>query len=194
MTKRRFIACVLPCALLLAAVHAQAQEPQDSKRATEDRRIGLTLAYPGSGLSSGSIGVIWQTSNRLALRPEFFVSARFAADSANGGASDSWSFGATLTVLCYVGRKEGVSAYVGPRVSYSRASSGGGGTDTTNASYGAGVNAGLQYALTKRISVYGEAGLGYLFARYTYTGTSFEQKDASHGISSRSSLGLNLFF
>jgi len=193
MTERMAIIPVLVCGLLLAGVNARAQQPQDPKQTEDNRRIGLTLGYPASGSSSGVVGLIWEKSDRLAFRPEFSLSARFAGESVSSGATDSWALGAALTVVCYVSRSESLSTYVGPRFSYSWASSGGGGTNSRNAAYGAGVNGGVQYRLTKKISVYGEVGLGYLFTRSAYTGTPFGQTITSHNINSRSSLGLNLY-
>lgn len=194
MTRRWILMATLVCGLIVVARDARAQQPPDSEPGREGGRIGLTLAYPASGVSSGLIGLIWQASDRLALRPEVSISARIAGDSTNSGANDSWSLGATLTVLCYVGRREGVAAYVGPRLSYSWAWSGGGGTDTRNAGYGVGVNGGLQYSLTKKIVLFGEVGLGYLFTTYAYNGATYGQRNTSHSISSRSALGLNLYF
>jgi opacity protein-like surface antigen len=181
MTRCRLVGLVLACGILFTCVSAEAQEPR------QDRRFGLTVGYPSSG---GVIGLVWQTSDRTAFRPEFSLSSRFGGDNASGNAT---SVGLNLTVLRYVARKDGVNAYVGPRISYSRATQHSGAYESTNSAYGVGATVGLQYELTRRISVYGEVGAGYAYLRVTSSPTT-NPTVTSNQISSRSSVGLNLFF
>lgn len=176
MSGSRFARLPIVCAVLLTCAAAAAQEPP------ADRRFGLTVGYPASSSPAGGvIGLIWQRSDRLALRPE--VSFNSTTTSTN----HSWFVGATLTTLCYVHPKDGVIAYVGPRLAYTRSTSGG---SVVSSTYGIGGTAGLQYALTRRIGLYGEIGLGYAYARFS----SVSVGGGAHNISSRSSVGLNLYF
>ena len=194
MTWRRILTTAFCLALVIAAEDVRAQQPAGSARSQDRGRVGLTIAYPASSGASGLIGLIWHTSDRLAFRPEISIAARIAGESANGGANDSWSLGATLTVLRYVGLTEDVAAYVGPRFSYSRAWSNGSGSNTRNAGYGIGINGGLQYSLAKKIKLVGEVGLGYAYTTYAFNGQTYGQHDTVHSIGSRGALGLNLYF
>jgi opacity protein-like surface antigen len=196
MSRNRILTSTLLCGLVVLGGEARAQPPSDSGQGKEHGSVGLALAYPATGVSGGLIGLIWQTSDRIALRPEASITARIAGDSTITGPGHSWSLGTALTVLCYVGRREGVAAYVGPRFSFSGGQSNGGGGDTQTANYGVGVNGGLQYRLTKRIHVFGEVGLGYQYSTYSSTssGGTYSEHSTSHGISSRTAFGLNLYF
>jgi opacity protein-like surface antigen len=193
VTRRAGMLWALVLAVVVAAADARAQS-SDPPQAAESRQVGLSVGYPATGLSSAAFGLIWQTSDQLAFRPELSVSARFTGEAVGVVSGDAWSLGTTLTVLCYVARREGVAAYVGPRFSYSWSSSSADGTGNTSAGYGLGVNAGLQYRLTRRINLYGEAGLGYMYTTSTYTSETFGQSNTTHSINTRSSIGLNLFF
>lgn len=182
MKGRGLVQLLLACGLLLACVSAEAQEPR------QDRRFGITVGYPGS---SGVIGLVWQTSNRTAFRPEFSFSTRFAGE---GDTGDTTTGGITVTVLRYIARKDGVSAYVGPRFTYGRGTTRSNTAESVNSSYGAAAAVGLQYELTRRIGVYGEVGAGYAYAKNTSTTGTYSMKATTHSISSRGGLGLNLYF
>jgi opacity protein-like surface antigen len=182
MARCRIVPLMLACGILLACASARAQEPN------KDRRFGLTAAYPGSG---GLIGLVWQTSDRWAFRPELSFSARFHGENNN---TDSSTVGIAVTVLRYVAKRDNASLYVGPRLSYSRNSTTNGGVvNQTSSVYGAGVNLGLQYELTRRISVYGEVGAAYSYQRATSEGIT-PTPITSHAVTSRGAVGLNLFF
>ncbi len=188
MVRRGIAAVVVLCGVLLVCGNSYAQEPQ------QDRRFGLTVGYPGSG---GVIGLVWQTSDRTALRPEFSFTSRFAGANTTG---DSSQVGVTVTVIRYIAMKGPVTAYLGPRLSYSRSSSTGttspSGLSVTSAGsvYGAGAAIGLQYELTRKIAAYGEVGAGYSYLRSSTSGAVVSPTSTSHAIGSRGSLGLNLYF
>jgi len=181
MTRCRLVGLVLACGIVFTCVSAEAQEPR------QDRRFGLTVGYPSSG---GLIGLVWQTSDRMAFRPEFSLSSRFGGDNTSGNAT---SVGLNLTVLRYVARKDSAGVYLGPRISYSRATQSSGTYEAKNSAYGVGATVGLQYELTRRICVYGEVGVVYAYLRTTSAPTTHPTV-TSNQISSRSSVGLNLFF
>jgi opacity protein-like surface antigen len=121
---------------------------------------------------SGSFGLVWNVSEKVALRPEFYLaiaSGRADASSLTSGSASSstrWSVGASA--LFYVHRRDNLSAYLSPLFSYSRSKSNieeGSGmqmsSDNTMSGYFASVSLGLQYALNRRFGVFGEVGIGY---------------------------------
>ncbi len=187
MSERRFARLLISCAVLLAFIPpVLADEPQ--KPATDEPgRIGLTVAYPQS---TGLIGFVWEKSERLALRP----TVAFQGSAFDSSSSKTFSIAGSLSVLRYVGQKDSARAYVGPRFAYTHGwRSSAFGTDT-NSAYGVGGLAGLQYALTHRISVWGEAGVDYTFATAGGTAGGITTNSHTHNIASRSGLGLNLYF
>lgn len=192
MTGCRLARLLLACGILLICATAGAQEPR------QDRRFGLTVGYPSSSTSAaggGLIGLVWQTSDRTAFRPEVSFGARFAGENTTG---NSTAAGVTVTVLRYFARRDAFRAYWGPRFSYSRSTSSGVTSDSTSSAYGVGPSFGLQYELTRRIGIYGEVGAVYTYQHATITysipGPLPQSPVTSHAISSRGGLGLNLYF
>ncbi len=191
MFRTRIVGCLVACGtVLVCAAAASAQEPP------QDRRFGLTFSYPSSSVPPGSggiataIGLVWQTSARTAFRPEFFFTGRFAGENTSG---HSTAAGIALTLQRFLARKDNAHLYVGPRLGYSRSSSvSGSGSAGTSSMYSAGLTVGLQYDLVRRIAVHGEVGADYTYGRGTGGGPIVTT--TSHFISSRPSLGLELYF
>ena len=177
MSKNRILASTLLCGLVILGGEARAQQPSDSEQGKEHGSVGLTLAYPATGVSGGLIGLLWQTSRPVALRPEASISARIAGDSTITGQGQSWSLGTGLTVLCYVVRREGVAAYWVP-ASRSR------GDSRTEVeairkppAMGLASTVASSTVFTKKIHLFGEVGLGYQYS--TYSSTSSGGRTAS---------------
>jgi hypothetical protein len=178
----RLARMLLVAGMVIASVSAPAAAQQDVP--PEGRRLGLTVGYPSN---SAVIGVVWETPTRVTVRAELTAEGFHASNAYGSGGS--YSVGAAVSVLRDVARKENASLYVGPRFTYARRNGSG---STAESTYGAGATLGLRYALTRRISLYGEAGLSYTYTRnasYYAEGT-----ESYHAIGSRSGLGLNLFF
>jgi hypothetical protein len=139
--------------------------------AQERGQVGLTLGYPGS------VGLLWHASDAFALRPELFGTLR-SSDSTTASAtgemlpsssSEGWEIGTGMSGLFRLGQWEGVRAYLVPRITYSRSR-----TTTEPAgdafvaasqtevrTYNLGTSLGVQYALARRLSLYGELGVAY---------------------------------
>jgi hypothetical protein len=157
------IVAVATTALLLAPLVARAQD---------DPKVGVTMGYPSA------VGVIWQMSNRVALRPEFTwtrtsVDLPSTIDPVSGtvttsATSDSWQTGVGLSALFYVGRYDSLRTYVSPRFTFTRtsASSGLAGTAASTSSdgwvYSTSGSFGAQYGLGRHFGVFGEIGGMYV--------------------------------
>jgi hypothetical protein len=127
-------------------------------------KVGITAQYPTS------IGILWQASNRIALRPDVTFSGN-SSDSPDGIVNASaWNIGAEFAVPFYLKRYEHVRTYVAPRFDYgysrsrintSLASSAM--TSTGNSRWGAGVTGlfGAEYSPVTRFTVFAEIGFGY---------------------------------
>jgi hypothetical protein len=140
---------------VMACGTAQAQEPG---------KIGITMAYPAS------VGVIWDASKAIAIRPMI----TFGGTSSNGSAltsqSSSWNIGVNLSALLYMKKYDNVRTYVSPSYRYSHSSSsltpsttigGVSNIDASVNSNGAGGTFGAEYAPGSRVRIYGEVGFGF---------------------------------
>jgi len=140
-------------------------------RAQDDPKVGLTMGYPSA------VGVLWQMSNRVALRPEFTWS-RTSIDTpatidpqagvvSAGSTSDSWTTGFGLSALFYISRYQNLRTYVSPRFNYSRSSGSTGLTGMAESSssdtwlYSTSGSFGAQYGLGRHFAVFGEIGGNY---------------------------------
>ena len=88
----------------------------DRALAQEVRSLGLTIGYPAS------VGVLWQVSSRLGLRPELaldFSTTETAVDLPFSGtittSTDSWEAGVGISALILVRRWDATSFYITPR-------------------------------------------------------------------------------
>jgi hypothetical protein len=83
--------------------------------AQDTRSLGLVMGYPAV------VGVLWQVSPRIAIRPELTVETGTSesTSSSNFGtfrfSSDSWQVGGGVSALLLLHRADGLSLYVSPR-------------------------------------------------------------------------------
>ena len=96
----RFVLIIL--ALMAIGGPAQAQEKS---------HVGLTMSFPGA------VGVIWQATDGLAIRPDFVFSQSGATSL-----SSNLSVGVGVSALFYVEKWDNLRAYVSPRFGYQRSS------------------------------------------------------------------------
>lgn len=180
------------CLLVLGAGSAAAQDAP---------KAGITMGFPGS------IGVLWQVSERVAVRPELSFSL-FSSSTASTLAAldddqnDSWAFGTGVSVLFTVHKSDNLRTYVAPRFSYSRTSiDTGDTTESAGNDYSAAGMFGAEYSLSRRFSVFGEVGADYSWQKSTHTfsglptsapATTFTAK--SHTLSTRTGVGVILYF
>jgi hypothetical protein len=163
--------------------------------AQEKGKLGLTL--PG-------IGVIWHVTKDFAIRPNLGFSW-FSTTAGNGSQyasdSDGSSFTASVAGLFYLHSVGDLNFYLCPRYSYRRYT-----TDqtsvspsqtmsytTTNTGNGIAGLWGLEYALTKRLTVFGEIGLGYTRTKTTTT-LPFTLNPTTHGNDLSTTAGFGLHF
>ena len=132
--------------------------------AQDQRTVGITMGYPAS------IGVLWQLSDKVAIRPELSISG---ADSDANSASfvsetSSWALGTGVSALFYLHKYDRLRTYVVPRFTYSRTSNttstssfttSENTTTTTNTGFSGSF--GAQYSLGDRFGVFGEVGFGF---------------------------------
>ena len=172
----RLKSCTVRTAVLIATLstvmfHASPALPQDSGR------VGLVIGYPVS------VGVIWQITDRIAVRPDIeFGGGSSKFDIGLGGGTsttDSWHVGIGVSALLYMGKWEGLRAYVSPRASYTHSSTTiessaisitfpiptpitiRSTTMTTGTSQWVSGSFGAQYSLHRKFSAFGEVGFGY---------------------------------
>ena len=122
--------------------------------AQEAGQKGLTMGFPES------IGLLWHVTDKVAVRPEFGF-AHVTTDSNlpfTDGNVSSTSIGVGVSALFYLKDYDNLRTYVAPRWVYNHTDPGGGTTSSANTISGL---FGAQYALGKRFSVFGEAGLAF---------------------------------
>jgi hypothetical protein len=171
------IRSLMTCCVLLVASNAASAQPA--------KTVGVTMAYPAS------VGVLWQVSERLAIRPDFTV-AWTSTDSSSTAvstgpfppivfetSSEGYTLGFGVSALWTVARWDPLRAYVTPRVGYRRSSAtvtttttglppgvvGGIApvTERTNTTTGfeVGGSFGAQHSLSERFALFGEVGINY---------------------------------
>jgi len=162
MTVMRVTLVAVLAAFLPATLHAQ-----------DTPKIGLVMGYPPS------IGVLWQVSSALALRPEINLS-HVSTESRGGDLSGTSSpvttdqttgVGVGISALFYFAGRDSLRPFISPRFVYSRTSAsastnnntilGPSTSESTTSAYGMGGSFGAQYALGRRIGVFGEVGVSY---------------------------------
>jgi autotransporter-like protein len=175
--------------------------------------IGLSMGYPAS------IGVVWQVTDGIALRPEIGVtksSSEFIGSStsfSSGGVTttsststttDSWQVSAGLSALFYLSKHDALRTYVSPRWAYTRVSSTPSSTTGVQTGVVSGASGhtnfvsgsfGAQYALGDRFSVFGEIGLGFSRTVSSPFAGSFATIDSrASSLGTRSGAGVILYF
>jgi len=172
MTVMKLAALVLLTLLIPAALRAQ------------DRpTLGLVAGYPSS------VGVIWNVTGGVALRPEINLS-HVSGDSGGGDllgipspstTTDGTGVGVGLSALFYMGGKDSFRPYVSPKFTYTRTSTssstpstataiGASTSESSSSSYAASGSFGAEYSIHRRFAVFGELGASY--SRSTSSSTS----------------------
>jgi hypothetical protein len=146
---RRSIVAALACIVLFRSTAANAQDPG---------RVGVVVGYPSS------IGVEWQVSNPIAVRPA--LSFKNAHTEGPGVLSaDAHDLTAALSVLWCVRRADHVDFYVAPRIAYLRT------TTELNSSFDitsvSPILGSLPIAASSEIKTTGYEAAGLVGARYT---------------------------
>jgi hypothetical protein len=173
------------------------------------------MGYPAA------IGVVWQVTDGVALRPEIGVTkstSEFIGSSitfSSGGVpvtttttttTDSWQVSAGLSGLFYLSKHDALRTYLSPRWAYTRLSSSPSSTNSAATSVVTGTSGhanvvsgsfGAQYAISDRFSAFGEVGLAYTRNVSTpLVNSSFLTVggSTSTNLSTRSGAGVILYF
>jgi hypothetical protein len=169
--------------------------------AQDASRVGVAMGYPAS------VGVIWEATNRIAIRPEVtfsFVSGDSStATGTPAGTSRSWTVGVGASALFYLGGTGDLRTYISPRFSYGHNSSsselapGGSSSENAGSTYSVTGSFGAQYALGKRFSVFGEAGLAYAWQTSSFSSTAANvigTTSTANSVGTRTAIGVIVFF
>lgn len=177
-----------------------------SAGAQEGARVGLVMGYPAA------VGLQWQASSRIAIRPEVNLGRSSSEGTSTGGSqgsSSSWSTGVGVSALVYLGGKdEGLRTYVSPRFGYTHNSSTSNSVPSPAASayssentantYAVAGSLGAEYTLGKRFAAFGEVGLSYAHQDSTglqsTIGLSATGTSSASTVGVRSAVGVILFF
>ena len=198
----RFIPPLLASMMLAGVAHA------GDGQASDQLRAGVTIGYPAS------VGLIFQLTDTIALRPELSFSGSSADASLTTPVQSSTkdegsTIGVGLSALFYAARWDSLRAYISPRWSFSRASStittsipvivrlppqnsvSSTNTSTTNSVAG---SLGAEYSLGRRFAVFGETGFGYTRQTTSIAASQFHNENHLRSWGTRTGVGLILRF
>lgn len=193
-------AVVVGLALALCSTSAYAQQQQEP-------RVGIVMGYPAA------VGVLWNMTDRIAVRPELSVTRNTADSTTLSGVvsapqfatTEGWSVGFGLSALFYITHTDAFRMYVSPRFAYTRSTSnnsatGAGGTQvvTSNqsvtATYSGSGSLGAQYSLHRRFAVFGELGFAYNDNESATSSDVFRVDTSGKTVGFRSGAGVIVFF
>jgi len=176
--------------------------------AQEKGQVGLVIGYPASA------GIIWHLSERMAFRPDVTLT-RSTNDQTNfiavpglsttTSSGESWQVTAGLSALFYVHRRDALRTYISPRFAYTRSTSTStsssplptGSTMTSEsvfAQYAFVGSFGVQYALGRSFSIFGEIGAAYTDIESSTSLASTRLEGTNRVLSTRSGVGVVLYF
>jgi hypothetical protein len=116
--------------------------------------VGLTMAFPAA------VGVIWQATDRLAIRPDF----QFSQSAVGSLGSSSLSTAVGVSALFYVRKWDNLRTYLSPRFGFQHTSlttTGSVENPFSQDQYSYAGSFGAEYQLHRRFAVFGEAGITY---------------------------------
>ncbi|MFB3852311.1 MAG: outer membrane beta-barrel protein [Vicinamibacterales bacterium] len=189
MTRQRALVLVLLLAGIVAGGPAWAQE---------QGQVGVNLGFP-------TVGVTWHATDTIAMRPEFTFMFGSTSSSQGSGVeaseADQWGLGFGLSALFYLREWDGLRGYIAPRFAIVHASTdsiattSGSKRKTSGNNYDLGAIAGVQYAISSRLNVFGELGLGYSNRRSETEGPgSTDLETTTWALAPRSAIGLIVYF
>lgn len=160
-----------------------------SSSAQEAGRVGLTMAFPAS------VGIIWQATDALALRPDFTFSQSGGSSLSSGSSTGSVG----ISALWYVRSWDNLRTYVSPRFSYLRSSISSQGTPSfspTTSVSGVSGSFGAEYRLHPHFALFAETGIVYSHSHTDGTtsvpGLTFDT--ATHTWGTRAGVGAIVYF
>ncbi len=190
---RRTLTLVLAAVMLLAGSQSFAQESHP---------IGVVMGYPGS------FGIVWHTSDGVAIRPVVTVSRASTKNSstapvAQTSSNSSWALGGDFSMLFFLHKFDALRTYVSPRVSYTYSKSSISGGPNSQKSTGIGLSGsfGAQYWMSDKFALYGEVGVFYGYSKSTSTTAlglqsqpTFTNESRGHTFGPRTGIGAAYYF
>lgn len=158
-----------------------------SSSAQETGHVGLTMAFPAA------VGVIWQTTDGIAIRPDF----TFSQSGTSSLTTSSTAVGVGVSALFYVRKWDNLRAYLSPRFGYQRSSLTSAGSLVSSPSttmYAGSGSFGAEYLLHRRFAVYAETGLMYGHTKTSNTSLTISFDSSSHTWGTRAGVGAILYF
>lgn len=164
-----------------------------SASAQDAGHVGLTTGYPAS------IGILWQLSERTAVRPEIsFTFDNSSSESLVDATSDFSTLGTGISVLFFSPLRDNLKLYVAPRFGYSRTSGSTEFTESTSDIYSISGSLGGHYGLGSRFALFGEAGLQYSHQSGSVTTSlppiPIQTKSNADIIGTRTAVGVVIYF
>lgn len=166
-------------------------------RAQERGQVGLTMGYPSS------VGFIWHTSDKLAVRPEISLAHSSSETEANAplfvppSGSDTWAVSGGVSALWYLDTRDRVRTYFSPRITFGHTSTDYNLSDvgpvSGNAIGGSG-SFGAQYSPVRKFGVFGEVGYGFSRSTSKYAGTITRSKVTNWNWATRTAVGVIFYF
>jgi hypothetical protein len=168
----------------------------------------MSIGYPGT------IGIVWQPSDRLAFRPDF----TFGYSNTGGGGSSSsnqWKIGTGISTLIYLRTTRPFRVYVSPRYGYRRISLTSKTTSnvisftgstfvstpqtvesmTRNNEHGVAGVAGVEIRVNDGLGFYGEGGVQYRrLERTAQSGTTPTAGTTVGDVGSVGGVGVTVYF
>jgi len=175
----------------------------------QEEKVGLTMGYPTA------VGVLWQVSDLVAIRPEF-TWAQSSIDSSTSfsqNSSDSTGVSFAISALVRLRQWGPVRSYVAPRFEAVRVTTdttvnlptpqfptgfpASQTTTTTGTSYEGGGAIGVQGSPAAHFGVFGEVGVMYSRTRTSGESSVLQSPPSTqrgHAAGIRSAVGVILFF
>jgi hypothetical protein len=180
------IAAVIAVIVATASLAVAQTPPPAGQPPNEPGKWGLTIGYPGS------FGVIYQPTQRLALRPDVTFGYSGSGTDSDTYSAHQWRLGTGISALIYLRPERPFRVYVSPSYSYRRVSqtstqvtsvpSFDNGvftitrrsieTTTHNNQHGIAGALGVEYRVTDDLGFFAEGGVQYRRLRLTTDGPS----------------------
>jgi hypothetical protein len=147
------------------------------------------------GLTFPTIGAIWHITDNVAFLPGFSFGHNWGSSRSaliDNGTSKNNSLSINSSLRFYVYEMKGLRLYVSPKYSYNWNNSDSNLPTTSSKSsrYAHSIDGswGLQYAISRRVSIWGDVGVGYSHSSISSNPSSVETK--SNAVSTVGSWGL----
>jgi hypothetical protein len=123
--------------------------------------------------SSGGLSLIWDVSERIAIRPEIGINRARIANSVLDAESKSFNLSPGIAALFYTGPRGAFRTYFSPRYVYNRSHSESNSpvssTESTVGTHTFSGSLGAQYKMHERFAAFGELGASFSHTKVSST-------------------------